>query len=122
MSEHEASLYERLGGFDGISAITDDIWANHTRNAAIKQRYADSEPTKVKGLVRDMFCAGTGGPEHYDGKDMLSAHRGMNISAHEFVAVIDDVLDAMAKNGAGKREQDEVLSILYSMKAEIVHV
>jgi hemoglobin len=122
MSEHEASLYERLGGFDGISAITEDIWANHTRNTAIKQRYADSDAEKVKGLVRDMFCAGTGGPENYDGKDMLSAHRGMNISDQEFVAVIDDVLDAMSKNGAGKREQDEVLSILYSMKAEIVHV
>jgi len=122
MSEHQASLYERLGGFDGISAITEDIWANHTRNAAIKQRYADSDADKVKGLVRDMFCAGTGGPEHYAGKDMLSAHRGMNISDQEFVAVIDDVLDAMTKNNAGKREQDEVLSILYSMKAEIVHV
>jgi hemoglobin len=122
MSEQQASLYERLGGYDGISAITEDIWANHTSNEAIKQRYADSDADKVKGLVRDMFCAGTGGPETYTGKDMLSAHRGMNISDQEFVAVIDDVLDAMAKNGAGKREQDEVLSILYSMKAEIVHV
>ena len=61
-------------------------------------------------------------PETYTGKDMLSAHRGMNISNDEFVGVIDDVLAALAKNGVGKGEQDEVLSILYSMKGEIVRV
>ena len=29
MSESQASLYERLGGYDGIAAITEDIWDNH---------------------------------------------------------------------------------------------
>jgi hemoglobin len=46
----------------------------------------------------------------------------MNISPEEFVSVIDDVLDAMTKNNVGQREKDEVLCILYSMKADIVHV
>lgn len=122
MSENQASLYERLGGYDGIAAITEDIWANHTSNDAVKQRYVNSDPENVKRLVREMFCAGTGGPETYSGRDMLSAHRGMNISDHEFVSVIDDVLGALTKNGVGQTEKDEVLCILYSMKGEIVRV
>lgn len=122
MSELQASLYERLGGYDGIAAITEDIWNNHMGNDVVKQRYVDSDPENVKRLVREMFCAGTGGPETYTGKDMLSAHRGMNINNDEFVGVIDDVLGALDKNGVGQRERDEVLSILYSMKGEIVHV
>lgn len=122
MSESQSSLYERLGGSDGIAAITDDIWANHTANDTIKQRYVDSDPDNVKRLVREMFCAGTGGPETYTGRDMLTAHRGMNINNDEFVAVIDDVLGALDKNQVGQQERDEVLAILYSMKGEIVHV
>lgn len=122
MSENQASLYQRLGGYDGIAAITEDIWANHKANEVVKQRYVNSDAENVKRLVREMFCAGTGGPQTYTGKDMLSAHRGMNISNDEFVGVIDDVLSALAKNGVGKGEQDEVLSILYSMKGEIVRV
>ncbi|AKH20425.1 group I truncated hemoglobin [Sedimenticola thiotaurini] len=122
MSNTQASLYERLGGQSGIAAIVEDIWANHTSNPVVKQRYIDSDPENVKRLVREMFCAGTGGPETYTGRDMLSAHRGMNINDQEFNSVIDDVLDAMTKNDAGQQEKDEVLAILYSLKGEIVHV
>ena len=53
---------------------------------------------------------------------MLTAHTGMNISDTEFVAVCDDVLSALAKNNVGDAERNEVLCILYSMKAEIVGV
>lgn len=122
MSDAQTSLYERLGGQSGIAAIVEDIWQNHISNPLIKQRYEASDPENVKRLVREMFGAGTGGPETYTGKDMLSAHKGMNISDEEFVAVIDDVLNAMDKNNAGQTEKDEVLCILYSMKGEIVHV
>ncbi len=53
---------------------------------------------------------------------MLAAHKGMNINDEEFVAVIDDVLKALGQNDVGQKEKDEVLCILYSMKAEIAHV
>lgn len=53
---------------------------------------------------------------------MLSAHKGMNIDAEEFIAVLDDALEAMAKNHVGQREQEEVLFILYSMRRDIIRV
>ena len=118
----EKSLYERLGGSAGVARITDDIWANHTNNPLIKQRYTNSNPENVKRLVREMLGAGTGGPETYTGKNMLDAHRSMNISDQEFNAVVDDVLAALTKNEVGQKEKDEILCILWSMKNEIVHV
>jgi hemoglobin len=117
-----ATLYERLGKRVGIEKIVDEIWVNHTSNPAIKQRYINSDPTNVKRLVTEMCCAGFGGPEAYTGKDMKSAHTGMNINETEFVAVCDDVLDALEKCGVGKREKDEILAILYSLKPEVVHL
>ncbi len=119
---NEQTLYERLGGSKGIAAITEDIWSNHTQNPLVSNRYVNSDPENVKRLVREMFCAGTGGTETYTGKDMLSAHTGMNINDQEFNAVIDDVLKALKLNDIGKRESDEVLAILWSMKGEIVGV
>lgn len=117
-----ASLYERLGNAEGIASIVDNIWINHTSNPKIKQRYAQSDPENVKRLVREFFGAGIGGPETYTGQDMLTAHKGMNINDTEFVAVCDDVLKALDSNNIGQTEKDEVLCILYSMKAEIVGV
>jgi len=118
----EKTLYERLGGASGIASITEDIWTNHTKNPLIKQRYVNSDPENVKRLVREMLCAGTGGSETYTGKDMLTAHTGMNISDQEFNGVVDDVLKALKSNGIGEKENNEILAILWSMKGEIVGV
>jgi hemoglobin len=118
----EATLYERLGKHDGIKAIATDIFANHVKNPIVKTRYVKSDPAEVIRLVTEMCCAGFGGPESYTGRDMITAHTGMNINEEEFVAVCDDVLAALDKNNVGKRERDEVLCILYSLKPEIVHL
>lgn len=115
------SLYSRLGGRPGIEDIVEDIWNNHISNPVINRRYADSDPAEVKRLVTEMCCAGFGGPETYTGKDMIAAHKGMNINDSEFVAVCDDVLNALDKNNVGQREKDEILCILYSLKNEVVY-
>lgn len=114
------TLYQRLGGRPAIEAIASDIFDNHTKNPVVKNRYVNSNPAEVKRLVAEMCCAGFGGPEEYTGKDMISAHTGMNINDAEFNAVVDDVLSALDMNNVGQTEKDEILCILYSMKPEIV--
>lgn len=118
----DATLYERLGRRPRIEEIVEVIWTNHTTNPLIKQRYVNSDPDNVKRLVTEMCCAGFGGPESYTGRDMITAHTGMNINDTEFIAVVDDVLDALEKCNVGKRERDEILAILYSLKPEIVRL
>jgi len=117
-----SSLYERLGGTDGITTIASDIVDFHQKNPRIAPRYADSDVAAVKNAVATFFISGSGGPDVYEGKDMLSAHRGMNIDAAEFVAAIDDAMAALDKNGIGQREKEETLFILYSLKGEVLHV
>ena len=53
---------------------------------------------------------------------MLDAHRGMNISEQEYVAVMDDILDALSANDVAQREQEEFLMIAYSLRGDILHV
>ena len=53
---------------------------------------------------------------------MLAAHKVMNISAIEFMAVLDDSLDTMDKNNVGQREQEDLLFVLYNMCADFVLV
>jgi hemoglobin len=51
----------------------------------------------MKNATAIFFISGTGGPEVYTGKDMVAAHAGMNIDSEEFMAVLDDSLNAMVK-------------------------
>jgi hemoglobin len=76
----------------------------------------------AKQMATEFFCAGSGGPEPYSGRDMLTTHKGMNISEQEYMAVMDDILGALAKNGIDQQTCNEVVAILYSLKGEIIRV
>ncbi|MFB3923809.1 MAG: group 1 truncated hemoglobin [Terriglobia bacterium] len=116
------SLYERLGGRRKIEAIINDAVDLHLKNPAIAPRFQKHDIAKLKQLGSEFFCVGAGGPETYSGRDMRTAHSGMNISEQEFLATIDDIVKAMDKNGIGPQEKNEVIAVLYSLKAEVVRV
>ena len=115
------SLYERLGATEGITAIAKDLVDLHLKNPRIAPRFAGSDTAKLANAAATFFIAGTGGPSVYRGQDMRAAHRGMNIDAAEFVAVLDDAMLALDRNGIGAREKEEVLAILYGMKGDVMH-
>jgi hemoglobin len=118
----EATLYDRLGGESKIRTIVADIVDNHLRNELVRPRFASSDRNHLIRLAAEFICMGTGGPQTYTGKDMRAAHRGLNISEQEYMAVVDDILAALDKNGVGGRERQEVLSIAYGLKAEILRL
>ncbi|MFT6287595.1 MAG: hemoglobin [Alcanivorax sp.] len=68
------SLYERLGGTEGITRIANDLVDIHIANPAIATRFADSDPVTLKIGAATFFITGTGGPSVSEGKDMLAAH------------------------------------------------
>ena len=117
-----ASLYERLGETDGINKIANDLVDLHMSNPIISGRFADKDAAVLKNGAATFFIAGTGGPNVYEGQDMLATHTDMNISDAEFTAALDDALESLRMNDVGQREQEEVLFVLYSMKGDVVGV
>ncbi len=110
------SLYVRLGKKEGIARIVSDVMAAHLANPAVKTRFENIKDMEhAKRMATEFFCAGCGGPETYTGRDMLTTHRGMNISEQEYIAVMDDILGALEKNGIEQQMRNEVVAILYSM-------
>jgi len=114
------SLYERLGGTEGIKQIANDIVDVHLQNPAIATRFQAHDPDQLKHGAATFFIAGTGGPSVYEGKSMVDTHKHMNISHEEFMAVCDDALKALQMNGVGQREQEEVLFVFFSMRDEVI--
>ncbi len=116
------TLYERLGGESGLSSIVRDVITNHMNNPTIKTRFQDSDTDKLHRLSLEFFGMGSGGPQKYTGKDMKEAHRGMNISEEEFLAVVDDVMLALDKNNIAADARNEVLGILHSLKRDVIRL
>jgi hemoglobin len=121
---NEAPLFERLGGREGVTAVVEKAVANHFANPVVSTRFAhasQSVDTLVSHAV-EFFCTGLSGVETYSGRPLATAHAGMNVTEQEFMAVLDDILDAMNAVGIGQQEQAEVLAILYGMKGDVVRI
>lgn len=121
-----STLYEKLGGAKGIAKIVDDLVDAHLANPTINSRFLPylERPDKVAEIKqhnREFLGAGSGGPETYSGKSMLEAHRGMNIGEAEYLAVMDDIMATLAKNGVEESAQRDVLAIAFGLKGEILH-
>ena len=104
-----------------FAAIARDIVQAHLANPLIKTRFEIADMAKLETNVRTFIGMGTGGPEVYEGRDMPTAHKGMNLNERELVAAIDDVLKVLDKHGVGEGERREMLAILYSLKDEVMY-
>lgn len=116
------SLYERLGQAEGITAIVDDAVDRHAVNPLLAPRFAGKDLTHAKRMGAQFFCMGAGGPQRYEGRDLRSAHAGMNISEQELVATIDDFVAAMQEQRIGTAEINEVVAILFSLKGDVLRL
>jgi len=122
-STETLSLYERLGRFEGLTRIVDDVMDNHLANPMIRTRFeASKDLDRAKKMAVEFFCAGSGGPEPYTGRDLLVTHKGMNISEQEYMAAMDDILAALEKNKIDPATRGEVTAILYSLKGQVIRV
>jgi hemoglobin len=118
-----ASLYDRLGRFDGITRIVHDLMEAHLANPLIAPRFrVVKDMDHAKKMAVEFFCAGCGGPERYTGRDLLAAHKGMNISEQEFMAAVDDIQTALEKNDIDPTTRGEVTAILFSLKGQVLRV
>jgi hemoglobin len=121
----KTTLFDQLGGRDGISTIVDDTVNNHMKNPFVSARFLPlkDEPERlaiVKNHTIDFFSAGSGGPAQYTGKDMVGAHTGMNISPGEYLHVIDDIMKSLDQNHITDEAKKEVLAVLWSLKGMII--
>ena len=118
-----ATLYERLGGEQRIRQLIADAVDNHYRNPLIRSRFEKiSDRATAERHLFEFFCAGSGGPQTYTGRDLVSSHKGMNINEQELIAAIDDMVAAMTSNGYADAEKNEVVAILYSLKGDVLRL
>ena len=117
-----ATLYDRLGGKDAITAVVDDFVANVAADTRINARFANADIPRLKTMLVDQICEATGGPCKYTGKDMRTSHTGMKITEAEFNALVEDLAQALDKHKVGETEKSQLLGALGAMKGDIVGI
>ncbi|MGH9052836.1 MAG: group I truncated hemoglobin [Acidimicrobiia bacterium] len=117
-----ASLYERLGGLDAITAVVDSFVARCAADERINPKFARTDIPRLKRMLIDQVCEASGGPCTYTGRDMRQTHEGMGVTAGEFDVLVADLVATLDEFNVPAEEQNELLGALAPMRADIVEV
>lgn len=120
------SLYERLGGLAPISVVVSDFIdvlvpdRVLNRNPAIDAARKRVPAAYLKFHVTALVCQVTGGPCEYHGRSMKESHAHLNITGREWDRMVSLFKGVLAKHKVPAKEQQELLDIVASTRADIV--
>jgi hemoglobin len=100
MSDETKTLYERLGGYDAIAAVANDLLPRLRADPQLGRFWAhrgEDGIMREKQLLIDFLCAGAGGPMYYRGRDMVLTHKGMRISESDWNVFLGHAAATLAK-------------------------
>ena len=118
----EKTLYERLGGYDAISAVTNDLMPRLKADSQLARFWQHRGEDGVKRetqLLIDFLCSSAGGPLYYTGRDMKTLHRGMRISESDWSAFLGHLNATLDAFQVPQAERDEVVAFIQSTKPDI---
>ena len=116
-------MYERLGGYDAITAVADDLLPRLQGDRQLGRFWAhrgEEGMKREKQLLIDFLCASAGGPMYYRGRDMALAHRGMRISESDWNVFLGHAAATLAKCEVREAEQRDVVAFVQSLKKDIL--
>ena len=121
----EKTLYERLGGYDAIAAVANELVARLQSDAKLGrfwQHRGSDGVAREKQLLIDFLCASAGGPLLYTGRDMRISHTGMRIDEADWSALVGHLNATLDKFGVPSAERALVVGFVQSTKSDIVGV
>jgi len=116
------TLYERLGRYDGIARIADDYLKGVRADPQLSRFIGRSTDSLVRArqLLKDQWCALTGGPCVYVGRDMKTAHGGLGITESDWALNMKYMAAALDKSHVTGSDKDQMLALIDGFRKQIV--
>ena len=119
----EKSLYQRLGGYEAITAVVKDfagkLFVDRQVGPFFKGMGIDTRRSFVQKNV-NLVCKVTGGPCKIISRPARTIHAGLGITESDFNVVVNHLVDTLQKFKVPAKEKGELLSIIGSLKPQIV--
>ena len=117
------TLYERLGGYNAIAAVANDLLPRLRADPQLGRFWAhrgEDGIMREKQLLIDFLCASAGGPIYYRGRDMALTHRGMHISDSDWNVFLGHAGATLAKFQVPEVEQRDVVTFVQSLRTQCI--
>src|SRR2546425_10262364 len=117
MSDEKKTLYERLGGYDAITAVVNDLLPRLQADPQLGRFWehrGEDGLKREKQLLIDFLCASAGGPMYYTGRDMKISHKGMKISEADWTTFMGHVNATLDAFKVPQTERGDAVALVHS--------
>lgn len=117
------TLYERLGGYDVIASVANELLPRMQADAQLARFYqhrGEDGLRRSRQLLIDFLCSSAGGPLYYTGRNMKITHKGMKISESDWSAFLVHLNVTLEALQVPHAEREEVIALMQSTKSDIV--
>ena len=122
-ASQEKSLYERVGGYNALAAVVDDFIVRLVTDKQFEKFFSghsNDSKKRIRQHILDQFCAATGGPCVYTGRDMKTTHAGLGITEAQWDTGAKHLVASLDKFKVPEKEKGEILAFVTSLKKDIV--
>jgi len=116
-----SSLYDELGGKDGIDRISARFISGIGQDEEIRPYFEQTNLDRFYRLFSLHLCQVVEGPCQYTGDEMVPTHVGMGITEKHFNRTVDLLIDAMESEGIPHPVQNRVLAKLAPLRDEVIY-
>ena len=119
----KTTLYERLGGYDAIAAVSNDLVPRLQADPQLGRFWhhrGEDGIKREKQFLIDLLCSSAGGPLYYTGRDMKTSHKGMKVTESDWAVLLKHVNASLEAFHVPEAERVEVVAFVQSTKTDIV--
>lgn len=119
----KTSLYERLGGSDGIGKIFDEIGGRMAADPLLAKFFeGQSQEALMTQRTRavEFLCRETGGPCTYTGRPLKQAHKSLAITEPQWKAFMKHLAATLDNQKIGSKEKSEFTAVVKRFRGDVV--
>jgi hemoglobin len=113
-------LYERLGGRQGITRVAEEFYRRVLDDPLLSPLFAGVDMTRLTGMQVAFLSMATGGPDGYAGRDLRTAHAGLDLEDAHFDRVVALLAGALKTAGVSDDDIGEVAVIAETVRRDVL--
>jgi hemoglobin len=114
------TLLEELGGREAVTAVVAAFYDRVLADERLRPYFRGTQMSRLQAHQIDFFCAALGGEPCYRGRDMKTAHAGLNISNADFDAVAGHLAAVLEGAGAPADAVRRVIDAIAPLRGDVV--
>jgi hemoglobin len=112
--------FERIGGTPAVVVVVDQFYGRILADPQLAPFFTDVNLSRLRRHQVQMISQVLGGPVTYDGADLKTAHRGLEIGPDDFKRVAEHLVATLEANGVAPDIIARVGGVLSAVEPDVV--